>query len=225
MKLNRKNFGNIVVLFLLTAPFNTFPKTNESHEEERLRHHVAVSGTLSSSDTYSIEGEYHFMLMKYLGIGGAIGYWSNYFDDGKASGPGWSVSDDFNKPSNLYLRPSLILKSPGLKYKETTWSLFAEPGIMLNIPYRRVEIESTRRGPWVEYDYISTNEGQWLALELRLGINIDIDQLSFSAGYFMSNLDIYSQYRHLSYRGVSFKDYYPDKPFMQGGYLTISYSF
>ena len=30
-----------------------------------------------------------------------------------------------------------------------------------------------------------------------------------SVGYLMSNLDIYSQMRHLSYEGISFEKFYP----------------
>lgn len=45
---------------------------------------------------------------------------------------------------NLYLRPSVILKSPYVKFKATEWSLYAEPGGMLNVPYQRVCIEKTQ---------------------------------------------------------------------------------
>ncbi len=46
-----------------------------------------------------------------------------------------------------------------------------------------------------------------------------------SVGYLMSNLDIYSQMRHLSYEGISFEKFYPKRNFMQGAYLSCSYYF
>lgn len=104
------------------------------------------------------------------------------------------MEDD--KPSGIYLRPSVVIKSLGLK----TWSLYAEPGLLLNIPYRRVCIENHQNAAKVDYDYISTNKGQWFAGELRLGISANIGPLDCSLGYMMSNFDIYSQQRHLSYK-------------------------
>lgn len=185
---------------------------------------VAVSGTLTSSDSYSIEASYHYMFCPYGGVGGALGYWANYYEDGWASGPDWNIDSDDNKPSNLYLRPSVVLKSPGIRYRATRWSLYAEPGVMLNIPYQRVCIESTTDWPKTDYHYISTGKGQWFAVDLRIGICATIGPCEVSVGYMMSNLDIYSQYRHLSYQGTSFKDFYPTKSFMQGAYLTLSYN-
>ena len=118
-----------------------------------------------------------------------------------------------------------MLKTPALKYRACAWLLFAEPGIMLNNPYQRVCIESTPNWPDIEYDYISTTKGQWLAFDLRLGVSLDVGPCGISAGYMMSNLDVYSQYRHLSYKGISFKDFYPRKSFMQGAYISLSYNF
>ena len=45
---------------------------------------------------------------------------------------------------------------------------------MLNVPYQQVSIEKTQNWTHTEYDYISTNKGQWFAIDVRLGINMDI---------------------------------------------------
>lgn len=193
--------------------------------EPLARHRVSATGALTSSDCYQVQFSYHYMIWRYLGVGGSVGNWQNYFQNGHAHGAGWYVDDDDNKPWNLYLRPSVVLKSPALRIKGVDLSLYAEPGVMLNIPYRRVCIESTHNSMVVDYDYISTTGGQWLAFDIHVGINVDIDPLGISLGYLMSNLDVYSQQRHLSYNGVSFRNFYPKKRFMQGAYLTLSYSF
>ena len=186
---------------------------------------AAFSGTLTSSYSYSLEASYHYMFCKYIGVGGAVGYWANWYEDGWASGSDWNIDEDNNKPSNLYLRPSVVLKSPCIRLKATKWSLYAEPGTMLNVPYQRVCIEKTQNPMRTDYDYISTNKGQWFAIDLRVGIFVNFGPCGFSAGYIMSNLDVYSQYRQLSYKGTSFSKYYPKKSFMQGAYLTASYYF
>lgn len=216
-----KNSFRLILFFLLfsIAPFTTYGTEEVSHNR------VAFSGSLTSSDVYSLEAAYHYMVFPCLGVGGALGLWANYFDDGWASGKGWHIDDDDNKPSNLYLRPSLILKTPSVRIKATHWSLYAEPSVMLNIPYQRVCIEKTDHWHVVDYDYISTGKGQWFAAELRVGLNAQIGPCAITAGYLMSNLDIYSQYRHLKYHGVSFEEFYPVKSFMQGAFLSLSYEF
>lgn len=211
-------------LLLIIIIINSMLFRSEASDEAG-HNRVAFSGTLTSSDTYSIEASYHYMFCRYFGVGGAFGHWANYFDDGWASGSNWNIDDDDNKPSNLYLKPSVVLKTPALTCRASSWSLFAEPGVMLNVPYQRVCIESTPNWHAIEYDYVSTNKGQWLAFDLRVGVDLQIGPGGLSAGYIMSNLNIYSQYRHLSYKGVSFRDFYPNKPFMQGAFLSLYYIF
>ncbi len=209
----------LVVFILITSPLILANDT-----EYNTHHRVGFNGALTSSDTWQLEFSYHYMLNKYVGLGGSVGSWEVWYEDGWASGKNWNIDEDDNKPWNFYLRPSVLLKTPALKYRACAWSLFAEPGVMLNIPYQRVCIESTPNWPAIEYDYISTTKGQWLAFDLRLGVSLDVGPCGISAGYMMSNLDVYSQYRHLSYKGISFKDFYPRKSFMQGAYISLSYN-
>lgn len=186
---------------------------------------VSFSGSLVSSDVYMLEGGYHRMFGPYFGIGGAAGHWANYFADGYASGNDWHIDSDYERPENLYLRPSVVLKSPGVNIRSVRMCLYAEPGLMVNIPYQRVCIDNTRDWPLTEYEYTSTSSGQWLAGELRVGLYADWGPCGFSLGYIVNNLDIYSQYRHLSYRGVAFSEFYPEKPLMHGVCASLSYNF
>ena len=194
-------------------------------EEDSLKNRIAFSGALTSSDSWQLEFSYHYMFNKHIGLGVSLGSWKVYYEEGWASGSNWNIDEDDNKPWNFYIRPSLILKTPSLKYRACSWSIFAEPGLMLNIPYQRVCIESTSNWPVIDYHYISTSRGQWLAMDLRVGVSLDIRPCGISVGYMMSNHDVYSQYRHLSYSGVSFEKFYLKKPFMQGAFISCSYSF
>lgn len=196
-----------------------------NNEDNQTHHRVGFNGALTSSDSWQLEFSYHYMFNRYVGLGGSVGSWKVWYEDGWASGKNWNIDEDDNKPWNFYLRPSVLLKTPALKYRACAWSIFAEPGIMLNIPYQRVCIEKTQNWSIIDYEYISTTKGQWLALDLRIGVSLDVGPCGISAGYMMSNLDVYSQYRHLTYNGVSFDKFYPKKPFMQGAYLSCSYNF
>ena len=192
---------------------------------EFTHHRASITGALTTSDAYQVQFSYHYMIWPCLGAGGGVGVWKNWYENGRASGPAWSIEDDDNKPTNIYLRPSVVLKTPAVNVADIAFSLYAEPGVMLCVPYQRVCIEKTAGPAVVDYDYISTTRGQWLAIDLHLGINADIGSCGFSIGYLVSNLDIYRQYRHLSYGGVSFAKFYPGRNLMQGAYLTLSYNF
>lgn len=165
------------------------------------------------------------MLFPYLGVGGGFGGWSNYYVDGYASGTHWHISSDDEKPWNLYLRPSIVLKSPALNFKDAYFGIYAEPGVMLNIPYHSVYVEKTDKWSVTEYKKISTTKGQWCAMDLRVGVYVNVGQCGISVGYMMSDFDSYSQRRHLSYDGISFSKFYPKKHCMQGAYITLSYYF
>lgn len=127
-------------------------------EDEPGNKRFSLNGTLTSSYSYSLDVSFHYMFGRYIGVGGAFGYWANYYEFGWASGVDWWITDEDNKPSGIYLRPSAVIKSPGLKYRATTWFLYAEPGLLLNIPYRRVCIEDHQSVVKTDYDYISTNK-------------------------------------------------------------------
>lgn len=217
-------FMKKIILTVLIS-FLSIMASAKGVEEEPGHNRVAINGLLTSQDSYQLEASYHYMISKYAGVGGALGYWKNYSEDGCPRGNYWSISLDDMKPDNFYLRPSVIFKSPAIKIKDAQVGLFAEPGIMLNIPYRRVCLDLTYNWPATDYEYVSTNHGQWCAIDVRLGVFLNCGGFGISAGYMMSNFDIYSQSRHLSYQGQSFEKFYPDDNFMQGAYLSCSYYF
>lgn len=213
-----------VCITLLTSVYAMADGSKEV-DDDFTHHRASTTGALTSSDCYQLQLSYHYMIWRFFGVGGGFGNWQNYYEDGHASGPNWAIDDDDNKPWNLYLQPSVVLKTPPLSLGQVRLSLYAEPGVIIMIPYTKVCIEKTYGLQVVDDDYISTNKGQWLAVDVHLGVNADIGPCGVSIGYLMSNLDIYSQMRHLSYNGVSFRDFYPRKSFTQGAYLTLSYNF
>ena len=85
----------------------------------------SLNGTLTSSCSWQLEAGYHYMLCRYVGVGGSIGLWKVYFEEGRAYGDDWEVDwdDDNNKPENFYLRPSLLLKTPAIKIKSVDLGL------------------------------------------------------------------------------------------------------
>lgn len=97
------------------------------------------------------------MFNRYIGLGGAFGYWRVWYEDGWAAEKDWEIESDDNKPSNFYLHPSIVLKSPALKIKQVDLGLYAEPGIILNIPYQRINIRQYTNWPDYNYKFVSMN--------------------------------------------------------------------
>lgn len=219
-----KKFG-LLVMVLLSSSAGGFAEDVKDGNFEFSHNRFSFSGLLTSSDSYQIEASYHYMFNRLIGVGGALGYWQVWYENGWAAEKDWEIESDDNKPYNLYLRPSLILKTPALKVKQVDMGLYAEPGVMLNIPYASANIRQYTIWPDYDLKHVSTSKGQWCAVDLRVGLYVNFGPVGFSAGYTMSNFDVYSQYRHLSYKGYSFQKYYPKKSFMQGAYLTASYYF
>ena len=49
----------------------------EIKAEEKTHNRFGINGALTSSDSWLLEYSYHYMLNKYIGLGGSAGTWSN----------------------------------------------------------------------------------------------------------------------------------------------------
>jgi hypothetical protein len=94
-----------------------------------------------------------------------------------------------------------------------------EPGIILQIPHTCVGIDYYNL---LNQDYktVSTNKGNCCYWDVKTLIRMSFDDVAISLGYSLSNLDIYSSYRHLSTEGVSFEKFYPDKKLTHSAFFT-----
>lgn len=141
-----------LLLFAIISVSHSFAKTENEDNFEFTRNRASISDMLTSSDSWLLEAAYHYMLNKYIGLGGSIGVWKVYFEEGFASGKDWNIDNEDSKQFNVFLRPSIVLKSPALRLKQINIGLYAEPGMMLNIPYTHVSIMQYSSWPNFEYD-------------------------------------------------------------------------
>lgn len=101
----------------------------------------------------------------------------------------------------------------------------AEPGMMICIPYERVNIDIIHEMITTDYADASANGGQWLSLDCRAGLYINVYCCNFIISYEISNLDIFSRRRRMSYNGISFDRFYDRSNGFQGVFAAISYNF
>ncbi len=224
----RLNRGRVMacrwVLAMLLCICSVATASAEGEEDDKIGpHRFGFIGALTSSDTWQLEMGYHYMLRPWLGLGGELGMWKQYYSDGLPEGHDWIIDSDDEYLQNLYLRPSVLLVSPTLFHiRDAQFGLVAEPGVMLNIPYQSVGINKLEG--LIATDYVSrgTSKGQWCAVDCRVGLNVKIGPVNITAGYLVSNFDIYGIARNIKYDGVKFDTFYPKKKLMQGAYLSLT---
>lgn len=153
------------------------------------------------------------MLHSNIGIGASIGNCSQWNCDDIPSGNNWWISEDDQKASKLFLRPGILLHSPQfINSKKLGISFIIHPGAYFSIPYTKIGIEqSNGLSQQHSTSYISTSNGKWCFWDIRASFDIKFNSASMEIGYGISNLDLYSSRRNLSYSGTSFKEFYPTK--------------
>lgn len=192
-------------------------------EDDRWNNRFGCFGALTSEISTTTELSFHRMLTPWIGVGGGVGSWKILMPEGYVSGKGWSMDlTGDNRPFNIFLHPSIVLRTPTVRVGKCNIGLYAEPGFMMNVPYQRVEVELTEGWRVVDYDYVSTTRGQWCATDARLGLYLFFLRGDITVGYMISNQDIYSPFREMVYRGVKFRDYFPARSSIQGIFASLS---
>ena len=211
----------LVVLFAATQ---TALAENADSDEKESKVRISVTGELNSADAWRVDVGCHWFPIQYVGIGGSIGMWGQYSANGIPNGNNWAVDSESSKPRNLYAQPSVVLLSPDI-IKGEGWGLhlFGEAGVMFNVPYERVDICI---GPYgvipYEYDYVSSNKGECIFFDGKIGLSMRFDRVSITAGYAYSTLDVYAQRRKMKYDNQSFASFCPKRKATQGAFLSFA---
>ena len=201
-------------------------RATTGNEDDIPHHRIDLAGNILTADLWQVGVGYHWMALPCVGVGGAVGFWGALHMEGTGRGKGWTVPADPESPTNLYLRPSVFLVSPPLlRTHFTNFHLTGEAGLLLNIPYERVDITRYARVPGITtgYDHIRSHKGRIHAFELRVGVSSGIDDgLALSVGYQLSTLDPYAMRRDLSFDGGRVDTFYPKARVLHGAYLSLS---
>ena len=216
-------------LFIVTLFISAHFKSNAQDEAvSRNMHSAGINAAITSSDTWQLEAAYHWFPIRYVGIGGGIGYWKQFCTDAVPQGKYWRVNEKYQLPSNLYFHPSLLFFSPTVvKGSDFAVRLFAEPGLMLGIPYDKVCIDVCSDEYLIPYayKYVSSNKGNWCFFDARIGVSAKIEPLNISVGYIFSTLDVYAMRRNMAYENLAFSSFYPKAKDVHGVYMTVAFDF
>ncbi|MDE6327799.1 MAG: hypothetical protein K2L91_04650 [Duncaniella sp.] len=195
-------------------------------DEKASRFRIGMNLQFTSHSSWQIDFGCHYMLSPYVGLGGSVGGWRQFRSPISPEGPNWWVLRSDRHPSNVFLRPSVLLMTGELiRIGKAGFGLTACPGVQLNVPHQRVTIEIANNWDYTDNVKVSTTKGEWIAVDCRAGLYMHAGPVYLQAGYVASSLNIYGMYRNLEYNHVSFKEFYPHSSWLQGGYVTVSYNF
>ena len=217
------NLKFFCMAFLMMAIPGRIAAYTGEEDDENWHHCVGVTGELTPSTAWQLEGSYHWFPVRYVGVGASVGFWKQIGGDVPATND-WSVREDSQNAMNLFVTPSLLFQTPALvKTEDVKIGLMAEPGLMLNVPYDKVYIERTHgTGIPLEYDKVSSHKGAWPAFNFRVGAYSSFGRIGVALGYVWSNLDIYAIRRNMVYENVRFNKFYPKRKYCGGMFVRIS---
>lgn len=156
------------------------------------RHQLELGG-MAVSRAWLVDFAYHYKLNQYVGVGGSMGVWGNLISDDGVHGNGWDMRYKTNEPRNVFLRPSVSIFSPMLLYTGgMEWKLYAEPGVILQVPYGRAYVCTYDASGSLSAEIeVSSSSGKWAMPDCRLGVTLQADNFDISFGYYVSALDVY----------------------------------
>lgn len=208
-----------------------------SYAQQENKSQMALTSAFGATDLkdfcYQFEISYHYMGHPFLGIGGGIGFCgilSDHLPAGYSENgiwTSWCLNKEYKYINQLYLRPSLIFRSPALTRIKDKYGLHfqAEPGIQLLIPYSSVKIDYIDGEAYINSERISSNKGNWCFWNIKSGIFIKNDDFSFGLGYIISNLDVYSNRRTMKIANSSFSEFYPKSKLVHNAFIYFGVSF
>lgn len=220
-----------IVLGILSLPF-------WAQENEVLRNQIFLSGAENSNWAWEVEASYMRRVNSWLGAGAGLNLYHQWTGMIYAEGPsiqvahdmtiaGWRLSDDSRRASGIQFNPFIHLNTPSLfRLFGACVLLYAEPGALMTIfSDRNVEVDY-----WTGSNYgvgrtFTSNKGDWFFWSTRLGVSLDDDGFSISAGYLASNVDFYAYTRHIQVENVRLGDNLPHKRFNWGVYVNVGYKF
>ncbi|MCQ2974848.1 MAG: hypothetical protein MJ211_08555 [Bacteroidales bacterium] len=176
-----KRFILIIVCITLFLPLkaqNDFEITN---------HEISLSLEIPDEDLFMIYANYNYMFCDYLGAGCAIGYWSEFGNDGLISFFS-NESDDNDKLSRLFIMPGIKLYTPYfIKTNQVKFNIFSEVGYMINRKFTRT-IVAYKDEEFMEKEYFSFTGGR-TSLHFTSGLNIKFETVGLGLGYSYSTLE------------------------------------
>ena len=98
--------------------------------------------------------------------------------------------------------------------------------MILQVPYGRAFVYTyDAQGAILAEREVTSSRGKWVMPDCRLGVTMQADNVDISFGYYVSTLDVYSEYRSMTFNGEHFGSTLPKHELQQGAFVSLSYNF
>lgn len=214
---------NIIYIFFL-LPQYALSQVDKGHSE------ISMSAGIMTNQAYDTRLTYQYYLNKSIGVGGAFGYYKqwyvNYIPQSELhhrEWDYWKLSEKDCKPQNIYLEPSLSINSPAIaQVGRWSFKLGVDIGVMFQLPFTLVSVKYINTTTQKSHQKnIYTSDMQWCFWDIRPAIRVENKGIFVDFGYGLSDFDIYSSYRKIKIQEKTFNDFYPKKKLNNTFFLKV----
>ena len=116
---------------------------------ENARHEISMSAGIMTNQAYDTRLTYQYYLNKSIGVGASFGYYKQWYANHIPQSElhheewdSWRLSEKDYKPQNIYLEPTLSIKSPTIaQVGSWTFKLGVDIGVMFQLPFTLVSVK------------------------------------------------------------------------------------
>lgn len=213
------------------------PVVAGAKEEEAFRRwEFALSGGLNNNYSWEVEPAFTFFVCRYVGITGGVNFTGQFYDEYySGSAPGnmrWYIGSDESNVKRILFRPALRLRTPNINRwgdRDLKVTFNMEPGAYMVVPANetlRVGYENEKHPtPALHTEDVTNLNGDWLYWNVRSFVQIEVESWVFSAGYTISNYDVYGGRRNLVIERKPLNDMLWKKKMTHSFFLSIGIQF
>lgn len=200
-----------IVIFLLSG----FVTLHSQDINEKRLWMAELSGALTGQSSWEVEPSVTFLPIDYVGLTAGLVFTSPY--PSRSLGGiavnkqfRWSETNDNSVSYFFAFRPALRLNSPKLwigRDKDYALYLSVSPGLTIPLPSDRrftIDYYPNRQGEWsaIKREEVKNSGARKLYYHVRTAVSLEMDErIVFSAGYTLSDFDIYGGSRNITVEG------------------------
>lgn len=221
----------ILLILAFTLPLH-------GQEKESMKTLISVSAGLNSNQSWEIEPSVTYYFCPYFGGTVGLNITGQYNQAGYSGTVStnnslyWEVEDSEANVTKLLFRPAISLRTPMLwlnKDHDTGLTFQLDPGVYMALPVNdRVTViyrDKTHASAVIDSKPFSNNKGDWLFWNMVGMVSLHVDRFVTSAGYKLSNFDVYSGRRNILIEGVGLNQKLPKREMTHCFFLSIGYFF
>lgn len=223
---------------LLLCIMMILPLLATAKEDKLQRWEINVSGGVNNNYAWEVEPSITFFLCKYVGITGGVNFTGQFYDE-QYSGPApggnetkWVISSYESNAHRILFRPAIRLRTPNLNRRgdpdfKVTFNV--EPGLYMAVPVNEtLEVSyhiDDHFTPGTLTESITNENGDWLYWNAKSFMQIELENWVFSAGYTLSNYDVYGGRRNIVIERKPLNDILWKKKMTHSFFLSVGIRF